>query len=318
MQGQLVLNNVFNCTIDSVFDEGVTNSSQCEPDGSLGRCTFRNAIAFCNDHLDNFIAHKCNVIFPSGGQTIVLNETFGELIIWRAVGTLVLEGNGCAVTTSLYSGMRFLAMFDPLSVAGQLDFHLMDLHISHFGNDTVIGGAMRIRDTKGSSFRNVTFARNHAESGGALSMERNQNMTFIDVTFIGNSGSGDGGGIELSRNNNDFEFRRCLFVNNVATGSNSDENPGRGGGLFLDTSNEDIRLVDCLLEYNTALRGASLCVNDRNVRVSFLRTTFQHNVAELHSGGVYAIYDNTDMTFANSSFVNNSASDGPAVSNFVK
>jgi predicted outer membrane repeat protein len=177
----------------------------------------------------------------------------------------------------------------------------------------VKGGAIMMRDTRGTSFRNVTFARNHAGSGGAISMDRNQNTTFVDVTFIDNEAAGDAGAIELSRNNANVEFRRCKFLHNFADGSNSDENPGRGGSVFLDTSNEDILVVDCLFEYNIAIRGASLCANDRNVRVSFVRTVFQHNVAELHSGGVYSIYDNADMTFSNSTFFNNSASDGPAV-----
>lgn len=308
--------NVYNCTIDSVWDNVTTNYLQCEPGAASGQCTFRNAIAFCNEYLDNFILHKCHITFPLG-QTIVLNETLGSLFFWRAVGTLVLEGNGCTVTTPLYSGMQFLSMLDPLSIAGQLDFHLSNIYIAHFGNDTVSGGAIQMRDTKGSSFRNVTFANNHAGSGGALSMERNNNVTFVDVSFINNFASGDGGAIQLSRNNADFEFRRCNFIGNFADGSNNDENPGRGGSVFLDASNQDITVVDCLFEYNGAQRGASLCLNDRNVRVSFITTIFRHNQASLHSGGVYAIYDNTDMSFLNSTFFNNSAGDGPGVRAFL-
>ena len=280
------LNRVYNCTIDSVLDNSDVDYLQCDPEGTPGHCNFRNAIAFCNEHLDNFVAHTCNINFPNS-QTIVLNETFGELIIWRAVGTLVLEGNGCVVTTPLYSGMRFLTVFDPVSVAGQLDFHMSDMYIDHFGNDTVRGGAIQIRDTKSSIFRNVTFARCHAGSGGALNMERNDNVTFVDVIFMDNVATGDGGAINLARSNRDYEFNRCQFIRNIADGTNDNENPGRGGAIFMDTSNQDILMVDCLFEFNLALRGASLCLNDRNVRISFHSTLFRHNVAGLHSGGVY-------------------------------
>ena len=295
-----------------MLDQEPADATQCEAGANPGKCSLRNAIALCNEALNNLSPRTCTIDFPIG-KTFIVNDTLGEMIMRRAVGSLFLNGNGCSVTTPLYSGLRFLTIFDPVSIVGSLDFYMSNIHLSHFGNDTVNGGALLMRDTQSSTLRNVTFANNHAAAGAAVTMERNSAAIFENVIFIDNLARGDGGAIQLSRNNDNIVFRKCTFIGNIAEGLNRDENPGRGGGLFIDVSNAGILIVDSLFEFNYGLRGASVCVNDRNIRVTFLRVLFQHNVASIHSGAVYTIFDNTDMTFADSTFFNNSAADGPAI-----
>ena len=307
--------NVYNCTIDSNLDIAEGDYTNCEVGATPGKCTYRSAIAYCNEHMIDGIPHGCNIYFPNG-QTIILNETYGELTIWRNVGLLALIGNGCTVTSSNYSGIRFLNLYDPVSAVGTLALHISDMTISHFGNGTVFGGAIRMYDTEGSVFQNVTFSNNRAGIGGALYMSRNRNVTFEDVSFLNNIGIGDAGGLMLNAINNYVLFQRCLFSGNEAQGNNDDENPGRGGALFLDSRNDDVIVKNCVFEYNQALRGASVCTNDENLRFRSSGTTFQHNIAFLHSGGIYSIYDNTDMTLVNSTFFNNTASDGAGVGIF--
>lgn len=90
--------------------------------------------------------------------------------------------------------------------------------------------------------------------GGAVSLDSTVQATFDRCTFIGNStyggpwGSGFGGAVY---GNSHTEFRRCLFVENVAEGDPVIEEFGRGGAI------SEAALVECCTFFANAAGTAT-------------------------------------------------------------
>jgi hypothetical protein len=120
---------------------------------------------------------------------------------------------------------------------------------------------------------------------------------------------GDGGALYLSRDNQYIEVIDCEFSNNTALGL-IDEQMALGGALCLHSKNHHVTLTGTLFLNNTAMRGGALGIYDSNLFTELYRCMFHGNAAAINGGGMYMVFDNTDMKIEECSFWDNNAEYG--------
>ncbi len=216
----------------------VTNTDDSGP-GSLRQAIIDAAFMFGDD-----------VIVFDPGVTGTIALTSGPLRIGgtASVGGLRIEGPGADVLTiDGGDAQRLLTMIttsftflNPVEIAGL----------------TFTGGASD-------------------ESGGAILLGPNSDLTLTDVAVVGNQADGDGGAI-FARSGSELTIVGSTISGNTAGGS--------GGGIRVGRYAE-ITILESTVSGNVAGdRGGGL-FNDRN-EINVEATTVSGNRAEVHGGGI--------------------------------
>ncbi|KAI9221780.1 hypothetical protein BC828DRAFT_380128 [Blastocladiella britannica] len=216
--------------------------------------------------------------------------------------------------------------------------------IYHYGNENVKvynsqfynnvatynGGASVLSIAVTPTYSGCTFTNNTAAGvGGAIYAELSTFMTFTGNTLTGNSAAGGGGGY-YARGDHRVTATNCVVEKNSGLYG--------GGILFEDDSTGTFTSLTC--QQNSAmLDGGCIKVQNRasavisgstvsnniavtsaggiavngNGHVTVSSTTISSNVASAgYGGGVYG-YDWAAMSFASTTFTNNTAPNGGAV-----
>ncbi len=156
---------------------------------------------------------------------------------------------------------------------------------------------------------NTTFYDNHTESaysGGAIVSYGTLNIT--NSTFASNTG-GNGGAV-YPRWSATITIKGSSFHENETTNASSG-----WGGAILTWDGPTVTIEDSTFASNKALYGGAI-FNTTNSTVDILRSTFFSNRTTGAQGAGGAIYTNSTVTVASSSFLGNGAFNGGALANY--
>jgi hypothetical protein len=112
-------------------------------------------------------------------------------------------------------------------------------------------------------------------TGGAVYIGyRNQDISFLNVTFMFNE-AGDGGGVSILTENRRIEFVFSSFHDNRAR-------EGSGGGVYVSDSIRSLSFSNCLFESNSAaLSGGGLSLSSGSTGARIYLCTFRSNTASV-------------------------------------
>ena len=121
-----------------------------------------------------------------------------------------------------------------------------------------------------------------------------------DGFTIQNGAIGSGAGAYL---NNYVTLSNCNIINNAASMF--------GGGIYINSTGgtANVTLNKCIISGNSASMGGGVC--DR-IGATYTNCDLSNNVATTKGGGLY-LYNNTEPTFKNCIFANNTAKDAGAL-----
>ena len=182
----------------------------------------------------------------------------------------------------------------------------------------------------GLHIKNCEFYDNTAEKGAAIMIgginypdalrgdnKHGHNITIEDCIFINNTGTGEGGAVHVSGDND--TIKNCYFDNNYAT-------DGEGAAVFIEGENASIinsqfynhqsvngtvhiegnyaSVEDSTFKDNNASHGGAGVFIDGDYTL-IKDCTFENNTAHIHGGAVHTRGDHINIT--NNEFRSNSA-----------
>lgn len=151
------------------------------------------------------------------------------------------------------------------------------------------GGVYNYNVSTPAQFTNVTFTGNNAYSGGGMSGD--PDIVVTDSTFINNTASNTGGGLDITGNGG--VLTNVSFTNNTAVG---------GGGMSITLGNPT--LTNVTFSNNTADSAGAVNVYQSNPE--FINVSFINNTATDFYGGAVQLTQSSPI-FRNVTFNNNSA-----------
>lgn len=143
------------------------------------------------------------------------------------------------------------------------------------------------------TFSDITFKGNKESSinGGAINMNADSNLTFINSIFDDNSTGGSdksGGGLYFSEGN--VTITNSIFKNNLARG-NGGAISGSGdgtltitGSLFMNNTAENVNKTD---GNGDKANGGAISIFGDGRKVLMSKNTFYNNMATFQGGGLY-------------------------------
>lgn len=144
-----------------------------------------------------------------------------------------------------------------------------------------------------------TLTGGRATQGGAI-FEDGENVTLARVKILGNTATGQGGGIYSSSNDGTLEIQQSVIANNTASID--------GGGVFLD---DGILVVqNSTIANNRAAggTGGGIHIDDTELVASLIENTvLSGNTAQTNGGGLYIRDTDVGITLQNATVLNNTA-----------
>ena len=143
------------------------------------------------------------------------------------------------------------------------------------------------------TFSDITFKGNKESSinGGAINMNADSNLTFVNSIFDDNSTGGidkSGGGLFFSEGN--VTITNSIFKNNLARG-NGGAISGSGdgtltitGSLFINNTAENVNKTD---GNGDKANGGAISIFGDGRKVLMSKNTFYNNEATFQGGGIY-------------------------------
>ncbi len=170
--------------------------------------------------------------------------------------------------------------------------------------------------TNPAQFTNVVFTGNNAYAGGGMAGD--PDILINDSTFINNTASNVGGGLEISGNGG--TLTNVTFSNNTAVGGGAmsisfgsptltnitfSQNTAESAGA-VNVSQGDPEFVNVTFDNNTATDFFGGAVQLTQSAAIFRSVTFSNNSAN-NSGGALFSGTSSSPTLVNTTFTNNSA-----------
>ena len=168
--------------VDTLVD-GAANASLCvaslDPASATeeGQCSLRSAVAACEALLQTPSTALCSVHLPAVASCrITMQPELGEVLLQGQGqgdvpmnGTVFILGNGCHISPNAsVVSTRFLNING--GVFHTLNFLLSNMTISHFGSESLSGGAVLVQSVmslNSSRIEHVEFLANTGYFGGA-------------------------------------------------------------------------------------------------------------------------------------------------------
>ena len=150
-------------------------------------------------------------------------------------------------------------------------------------------------------FRNGSFTKNNAKgNGGAVNFFSSSMLTFSESVFSKNIALNQGGGI-LSQNSKLIIYNSAFYSNSAVANA--------GGAIITKDGNyhRDLKISNCTFYGHTAGDGGSIDISE-NIDALLTQCTFIGNLA-VGDGGAIRL-SNSKIDLSNSTFINNSGSEG--------
>lgn len=113
----------------------------------------------------------------------------------------------------------------------------------------------------------------------------------------------------LESNNKYITVVDCDISHNTAQGLLG-ERLALGGGVALHSHNSYVSFRSILFLNNSGARGGGLGFYDTNTFAVLYKCVVEGNEATINGGGVYMVFDNSDMRIEECDFLDNSAEYG--------
>lgn len=158
-----------------------------------------------------------------------------------------------------------------------------------------------------ANFQNNVVKTGATNNGGAIYVHEGSKFAAIESNFTGNTANDNGGALYLQRAESYLED--CIFENNTANATNTDNHYGAGavyeGGGTLDVK-------DCLFkDNNSGYHGGAMTVYAQG-HARIANTAFDGNEAPLMYGGAILL-NKSHIDAYGCDFTNNSAKQGGAI-----
>ena len=171
---------------------------------------------------------------------------------------------------------------------------------------------------------NITFKNCYTPSIGGAIYSNGENIVISNCKFIDNSAKEFGGAMHIVGDNSIIS--NCTFINNKApTGgalvTNKKctiinctfiNNKADNGGAFM--TGEENTISNCIFTNNSAKLGGALWVQDHNSAI--MNCIFTNNVAKEEGGAICSVDNADNLIISNSTFTNNKATTGGAISSY--
>jgi hypothetical protein len=168
------------------------------------------------------------------------------------------------------------------------------------GNNAVHGAGMY--NAGAPTMQNVTFINNSASSsGGGLQNVGSGHPILIECTFEENSAAGEGGAI--LHDGGGISMTDCYFINNTAG--------GHGGGMMV--YHEDGVIAGATFDSNQSTGGSGGGIYLFHSDPTIEHVVFKDNVADVGGGGIFVDLNST-LTLYNAVLQGNQAGTGGGVS----
>ena len=251
----IMLQNVDQVTISSLSVFGSMS------DGGSAVQAFQSSVDFYG-----YNSFSDNVATGGGGAMALHSSSFN-----------VFENISFFGNSADYGGAMFV-VGGSLNMPGTLNLHN---NTAHNGGAIIIVQSISVFNLSGTA----SFIENTADAnGGALFFDassRNQPIISGRVSFIRNV-AGSGGAISLSRVDNLLISGDISFLGNTA--SETDSEYGFGGAVFVSTGSANFS-GHIMFEDNTAYRGGALSLQHATCHLSG-SIMFESNTATLEGGAV--------------------------------
>ncbi|MEM7053370.1 MAG: choice-of-anchor Q domain-containing protein [Pseudomonadota bacterium] len=276
-----------------------------------GDCSILEAVGSANDN--------------TGYDQCVAGSAIGSDTIFISVnGTITMSGNlsiterveifGLGENATILDGDNLTLHFLVNMPDATHDFDLANVTLRN-GTDTVPGGSVWVQQSGDLRFENIRFESNQGTLGGAIattfSIDNEVDVEIIDVEFIGNTSTGNGGaatfpGFPTYQPPRNVRIERSLFELNQAAGS--------GGALFFDDVG-GAQIETSIFRDNETINGGGSSESGGAIHwagfaglnnlLSIRRSTFEDNIAWSDGGAISQV--NGIMSIENSTLVGNRA-----------
>lgn len=266
-------------TVNTLTDENNTNAAAC---------SLREAINNANN--DN-AASGAGCVAGSGTDSIVIsvNGTITPTSVLPTISTsMSITGNGANLLT--VSGGNARRVFD--ITGGTVSIN--NLTVAN-GFDAGQGGAIYNSGTAVTTLSGVIVTNSVSNQAGAL--QNDATMTVTNSRISNNQSTGYYGGIV---NYGTMTINGSTISNNSASGD--------GGGMMNSNS---LTITDSTFSNNTTIGVGGAIINEIGAVFSISRSLFTGNIAI--SGAAVYINNTTNPTITNSTFFNNTSSEGEAI-----
>lgn len=212
------------------------------------------------------------------------------------VGTLTTDGAVFTANNATYGGAVY-------TKGGVLQL----TNATFLQNAAQNGGAVYVTDGDDSENSSLTvtscdFSKNTAETLGGAIYSTAKNLDIGDSSFDKNSSKSNGGAVA-------FVSSTDTVLNNIT----AKDNTAKADGGFLYTDDATVRINTSVLTNNSAKNGGAVAfANSTCAKV--LDTEFKNNQADLNGGAIYVCDKTTKAVVVESSFEQNIATDGGAIS----
>lgn len=244
------------------------------------------------------------ITFTGAGASGTILLTSGEIAI---TDSLTVTGPGAdALTISGNKASRIFNIADDNDPDQMISVTLDGLTFADGSSDS--GGAILVRDDENLTVQNSTFTGNTAsDTGGAIFAEQDLAVVrILNSTFAGNSADGSGGAITVDGGNLDIQHSQ--FTSNTSD---------YGGVLFAAHTQTVLINTTNFSENTAAANGGAIILDGVDGPILIQNSTITGNTASGGDGGglyVAGLYDGITLTIANSTISGNTAgSDGGGV-----
>lgn len=271
---------------DSYFDAGIANDT--------GNGTKDNPFKeLTADRInDNSVIHLEDGQYYVNGYIDKYNLTF---IGKSSQNTVISYADFSAHSSLTFKNLTLKS--STINVYGKLTAQNVIFSDSYHNNGGVIYSAS---DYSRIDIQNSTFENNNAQYGGAIYISGNGVLNVQDSIFKDNCAYHFGGAITAEKNAN-ITIKKSKFINDYST---SDV----GGAIYLRDSDrfigENLEFVNC-----SATFGGAIIALNSNVTLTSINA--YNNRAKYNGGAFYSMYGY--ITVKNSIFDNNSAENGGAL-----
>ncbi len=240
---------------------------------------------------EKYFTSNVTLVFHPGDHSL-----HGETVSVANVSNLTLQGSTASSSPDA-PVTRIVCDKSSLSFSDVSDLHIVSINFVSCRN---------VLSFTVSVFQDCSFENSTAVNGGAMTVNRGSNLTFLGLTFFtGNNATQKGGAIYADDSIITFSGK-ATFTDNHSSSSS-----GRGGALHTPYNNSLNFSGSSSFEGNTATFGGALYAHENNTLNFSGNCSFKGNTADI-GGAVYARRDNTLSFRGNSNFEGNTAEYGGA------
>lgn len=278
----------------SYSEDTASNTTACSSPN--GDCNFRSAVAYCESLL-LLEGLTCVIDMPELGA-IFIDPSIGQISVRStAAGTLIIEGNGCVLSSESQSSTTPRLLF--LDNVPALYFFVHNMTLHKFGNADANGGVIYLSELRYVAITHVVFSDSIGYNGGGLYIDNTDDVIISDCVFQNVTGW-YGAGISLFAYTVNAIISRCIFIDTHAI--------WQGGALTLFSNSDRTTIIDCSFVRTTAVNsGGALFAYSASDYLFIINCTFLSTHSMDMGGAITFFNGNVLSQILDSTFIGTTA-----------